>query len=1064
MRPVAKWSVEHRVTANLLMVFIFVLGIMGISGMKREVFPQFSLDLLSVSVIYPGASPEEVEEGVIVKIEEKVKSVEGIKKIISTSQEGIGSLLLELKESVEDPQKVLDDVKTLVDSIDTFPDEAETPISQEVTFKEAAINIAVYGEVSELALRRVAEKVRDDLLSFKDISQVELSGVRDYEISVEVSEAALRQYNLTFDRVAGAVRTGSLDLPGGVIKAKGGEVLIRAKGQRYTGEEIEKIPLITLDDGTIVRLGDVARVIDGFKDTEQRGRFNGKPAALIQVLKTRDEDVIAIADTVKKYIEEEKDRLPPGVGLAPWADLSVMVQDRIDLLVGNGIQGIVLVFICLALFLRIGLAFWVALGIPISFAGAFFVLYWMGASINMMSLFAFIMTLGILVDDAIIVGENIYTHYEKGKKPVRAVIDGTAEVGLPVIMAISTTIVAFMPMLYVSGVMGKFMKILPTAVVTILIVSIWEAFIILPAHLAESLERDYRKDRQTRPWHRRLLDWIQGRLQYTIHNIYGPALAWVLRNRYLTLAVGVGTLVIMFGLIFGRHVPFVIFPKHESDYIQAQVSFPLGTPVSVTEATIKKIEGVVPQLNQAFSGPQTGGKDIVLDSFSLVGAIAGRRGGVRGGELGGHAGQVFMELLSSEERSVKVTEVVNRWRKLVGEVPGVEELTFTTMTGGPGGNPIEIQLAGGDFEELEKAASELKAEIAKYQGTFDTTDNFKPGKVEIKIDLQESARPLGITLADLARQIRQAFYGDEAVRLQRGRDDVKVMVRYSESERRTLGTMEEMRIRTPDGQEVPFSEVAEATHGRGYAVVNRTDRNRQITVTSDLDENLANAERIISELDRSFLPDLKKRYPGIRYSIEGQREQSNESVGSLMKGFIIAVLAIYLLLATQFRSYAQPLVIMAALPFGMVGAVLGHLVMGLTITLLSLFGVVALSGIVVNDSILLLDFINRARRQGKHIIQAVEESGKARFRAVILTSLTTIAGLLPLLMERGFQAQFLIPMAVSIVFGLMVATVLTLLFIPTLYLIVFDGINLLRRIFGLTPVSPQVPATEAPST
>ncbi|MFC1580608.1 efflux RND transporter permease subunit, partial [Thermodesulfobacteriota bacterium] len=419
---------------------------------------------------------------------------------------------------------------------------------------------------------------------------------------------------------------------------------------------------------------------------------------------------------------------------------------------------------------------------------------------------------------------------------------------------------------------------------------------------------------------------------------------------------------------------------------------------------------------------------------------------------------------SSEERSVKVTEVVNRWRKLVGEVPGVEELTFSTMTGGPGGNPIEIQLVGGDFEELEKAASELKAEIAKYQGTFDTTDNFKPGKVEIKLDLKDSARPLGITLAALARQIRQAFYGDEAVRLQRGRDDVKVMVRYSESERRTLGTMEEMRIRTPDGQEVPFSEVAEATHGRGYAVVNRTDRNRQITVTSDLDENLANAERIISELDRSFLPDLKKRYPGIQYSIEGQRERSNESVGSLMSGFIIAVLAIYLLLATQFRSYAQPLVIMAALPFGMVGAVIGHLVMGLTITLLSLFGVVALSGIVVNDSILLLDFINRARRQGKHIIEAVEESGKARFRAVILTSLTTIAGLLPLLMERSWQAQFLIPMAVSIVFGLMVATFLTLLFIPTLYLIVFDGTNLLRRILGLTPISPQVPATEAPST
>ena len=1051
MKSVAKWSVEHRVTVNLLMVFVIVLGLLALNWMTREVFPQFSLDMILVSVEYLGASPEEIEEGIIVKIEEKIKSIEGIKRIISKAQEGIGTVILELKEDLDDVQKVVDDVNTQVDTIDTFPEESETPIIQEVTIKEEAINVAVYGDRSELALRRVAERIRDDLLNYKVISQVNLAGVREYEISVEISEEDLRRYGLTFDLVAAAVKTGSLDLPAGVIRAKGGDVLIRAKGQRYTGREFEDIPLITLQDGTIIRLGDVARVVDGFKDTEQKGRFNGKRAALVQIRKTRDEDLIEIARAVKRYIEEKQGSLPPGIGMAAWGDISLIVQDRINLLVRNGIQGIILVFISLALFLRIGLAFWVALGIPISFMGAFYVLYWIGASINMISLFAFIMTLGILVDDAIIIGENIYAHYERGKPPIKAIIDGTVEVGIPVVMAVSTTVVAFMPLLFVSGIMGKFIKILPTAVIAILLVSVWEAFVILPAHLAEALERDYRKAQRKKTWNTRLLDRIQRGLKHTIQHIYGPALAWVLRNRYFTFTVGVGVLIVIGGLVRGGHIPFVLFPKPDSNYIQAQISYPLGTPVSTTDRAVEKIGGVVPQLNEEFSGVGTKGKDIVTYSFSLVGIIANP--GFEGPEIGAHAGQVFLEVLPAEERSVKVTDVVNRWRDLVGEIPGTEKLSFATLTGGPGGNPIEIQLIGGDFVTLKMAAEELKTEIARYEGTVDITDNFKPGKVEIKLKAKESARPLGITLADLARQVRQAFYGDEAVRIQRGRDDVKVMVRYPEEERHSLGTIEDMRIRTSRGDEVPFMEVAEVDYGRGYSVINRTDRQRQITVVSDLDESVANAERILADLKRGFLPQLMSKYPGLRYTFEGQQQRSRESVSSLFRGFIIAILGIYLLLATQFRSYIQPVIIMIALPFGFVGAVLGHMIMGLPITLLSLFGVVALSGIVVNDSIILLDFINRALREGTPLKQAVEQSGKARFRAVILTSLTTIAGLLPLLLERSFQAQFLIPMAVSIAFGLLFATMLTLLFVPTLYVIVAELNVFLRRLFGLGPAA-----------
>ena len=1057
MKSIARWSVEHRVTVNLLMMFIIIVGVMSLTGMKREVFPYFTLDLVSVQVLYPGASPEEIEEGIVLKIEEKVKSVQGIKRIISSAQEGFGRVLLELKEDVEDVQKVVDEVKTLVDTIDTFPEDAETPLIQEITIKDEAINIAVYGDVSERDLRRTAEKVRDDLLSIKEISQVNLTGVRDYEISVEISENNLRRYGLTFDQVTAALKSGSLDLPGGSIKTAGGDVLIRAKGQRYTGREFEEIPLITLSDGTMVRLGDVANVFDAFKDTDQKGRFNGKPAALVQVRKTRDEDMILISRAVHTYIRENEHALPPGIGMAAWADLSVLVQDRIDLLLRNGTQGIILVFISLALFLRIGLAFWVALGIPISFMGAFCVLYWFGATINMISLFAFIMTLGILVDDAIIVGENIYAHYERGEPPLKAVIDGMAEVGSPVLMAISTTVVAFMPLLYISGIMGKFIKILPTAVIVILVVSLFEAFFILPAHLAHSLESDQLKTRHKKRLNIRLLDRIHQGLQYTIKHIYAPVLRWSLKNRYFTLALAGGVFVMVLGLVVGQHVPFVLFPKTDSNYLQAQISYPLGTPATMTEASIKRIEQAVARLNRELSQDRTDGKDIVLYSFGLVGTIASQ--GFEGAEIGGHAGQIFLELLPAEERSETALQVVNRWRDLVGEIPGAEKLSFSSLGGHPGGNPIEIQLIGKDFGELKRAAEELKSKIAQYQGTFDITDNFRPGKTEIKLKAKATARPLGITLADLARQVRQAFYGDEAVRIQRGRDDVKVMVRYSEPERRTLGTIEEMRIRTAMGDEVPFSEVADVVYSRGYSVINRIDRNRQITVVSDLDENVANAEQIIEDLGRDFLPGFVKRYPGIRYGFEGQKKRSNESVSSLFRGFGIAILGIYLLLATQLRSYVQPIVILVALPFGMVGAVLGHLVMGLSLTLLSLFGIVALSGIVVNDSIILLDFINRAIRNGTPIMEAVEQSGKARFRAVVLTSLTTIAGLLPLLLERSFQAQFLIPMAVSITFGLMVATVLTLLFVPTLYLIVAEGTAFLGPFFGLKPKEsvPSIP-------
>ena len=1041
MRAIGRWSIENRVTVNLIMIFLVAAGLLTVSRMRREMFPQFALDMINISVEYPGASPKEVEEGICIKIEEQVKGIEGINRTLSSAYEGRGSVTLEL-DAKADSRGVLDEVKTEVDRIDTFPQEAEQPVILEIKRQDPTIYVAVFGDASEAQLRMTAEKIRDDLVDTDAVSLAELVGVRDYEISIEVSEENLRRYGLSFDGVVAAVRSGSIDLPGGSIKTAGGEILIRSKGQLYSGKEFETLPLITRPDGTVVRLGQVTRIVDGFEDTDIHARFEGKPAALVRVNRTDREDVIRISRTVRQYVETHGRDIPPGIRLATWGDLAPMVQDRIDLLLRNGSQGIVLVFLFLALFLNLRLAFWVSAGIPVAFMAAFLVLDAAGATINMISLFAFIMTLGILVDDAIIIGENIYTHFGRGKTPGAAVVDGLGEVGWPVVMAVSTTIVAFLPLMFITGIMGKFIAVMPQAVIIILAVSLGEALVILPAHMNHALVRSSRdRLRGFLSWHERLRSRVERRLEAFIQRVYGPAIAYVVKNRYFTLSIGLGVLIISLGVVYGGYVPFVFFPKGESDWIMIDVTFPQGTPVGITEKAIEGMENAAFELNDHFRDRFDKKSDLVTHSFALVGMIPRRDW--KPGEAGSHAGTLMIELVSSEKRpNLSVNEVIAEWRARIGEIAGVDQVAFSTLEGGPAGNPIEIQLMGNDFIPLEAAAAELKAEIAAHRGTFDIADDFKPGKLEKQFRVKEGASPLGITMADIARQLRQGFYGEEALRIQRGKDDLKVMVRYDEKSRRTLAGVEEMRIRTADGREVAIAEVADVTHGRAYSVIHRVDRKRSITVSSDLDEDQANASQIVADIRANFLPGLMSRYPGLSYDLEGQEKRTRESLESLQRGFVLALMGIYLLLATQFRSYAQPIIIMMAIPFGLIGAIAGHLLMGLQITMISLFGIVALSGIVVNDSLILIDFINRAVAGGTPLEAAVIASGKDRFRPVLLTSVTTVAGLFPLLLERSFQAQFLIPMAVSISFGLVAATLLTLLYVPALYMILNDIVGL----------------------
>lgn len=1038
MRGPVTWMARNHVAANLLMCFLLLSGFLGILSMRKETFPEFSLDQVQIQVPYLGASPEEVEDGVCRRVEERLAGLEGIRRIRSTAAAGVGVISVELELGVE-MSSMLDDIKAEVDRIDTFPQETEKPIIKESVRRNQVIDVVIYGDVSEKALKVAAERVRDDLRVTPGISQVELSGVRTDEISIEVSERVLQEHGLTFSEVTDAVRRTSLDMPGGRVRNEGGEILVRTKGLKFLGSEYADIDVIARPDGTVLKLGQIATIIDGFEDSDLISRFNGKPASVVQVFRTGEQSALEISDFVKAYIQEHRSELPAGINIDYARDDARLLLSRLDLLIRNAQVGLVLVFICLSLFLDLRLAFWVMMGIPISLLGSFLFMQPFDVSINMLSLFAFIVALGIVVDDAIVVGENIFSHRERGKDFVSAAIDGTLEVGKPVVFAIFTSIAAFAPLAFVAGIMGKFMGIIPIIVVSMLLVSLIEALVILPAHLSGNgngpLQRAWMwVFRAPIGWHGAVRRWVDRNLNLFIHGPYTKWLQAAIASPLNAIAVGVALMLATLGLISGGHVKFTFMPKIDSDWLVVSLAMPQGTTVAQTGAVVNRIENAAILVRNEYNQQwDTDGESIYKHMFTVIGdQPMGRRGkfvatGLAGGQ--GHLAEITIELLPSEEREVSSTQIAARLRDQVGEIPGIESLRFTASLFSAG-NPIEVQLASDDFGQLLQAVERLKSEVANYPGVGDIEDSFQEGKQEMKLSLKPAARSLGITLSDLARQVRQGFYGDQALRVQRGSDDARVMVRYPLKERRTLNDIESMRIRTPSGGEVPFSYVAESRIGYGYAAIQRTGGERIVNVTADVDELVANADEINRDLETRFLPSLLQDYPGLRYSYEGEQRERADSYASLGRGFTIAMFAIYALLAIPFRSYVQPLVIMSAIPFGMIGAVWGHVLLGIDLGLLSLFGVVALSGVVVNDSLILLSFYNQLREKGVGRDAALIESGQQRFRPILLTSLTTFFALLPMILEKSVQAQFLIPMAVSLAFGILFATGIILVGVP----------------------------------
>ncbi len=1039
------WFAGNHVAANLLMWFIIVAGLISISTMRKQTTPDFELNWIQIQVPYLGAAPQEVEEGVVIKIEEAIQDIQGIVEINSRANEGSGRVTIEVSRDV-DINEVLTEVKTRVDAISTFPGLTEKPVIYKVEPDTPVIFVAIHGTIDDFSRKLLAQEIRNELLTMPEISKIDFYGDRAFEISIEVSEHVLRQYGLTMSEVSEAIRASSVDLPGGTIKTEGGDILLRTEGQVYTGLEYADLVLRTFPDGTRLTLGDIANINDGFVESEGFGRFDGQPTATLNVLASGQQNELKTAAAVKAFVEERRASLPAGVEMDLWVDRSHYLSGRLMMMMENMWQGALLVFLILSLFLRMKVAGWVIVGIPITFLGAFFLMPFgpWPVTINMISLFGFIVVLGIVVDDAIIIGESAYTKIRADGHTIDNVVKGAKRVAIPATFGVLTTIAAFAPLLFVGGIVGPFFEAMSMVVVLCLLFSLVESKLILPAHLVHAKikpvdEEDLFNPQRYIPLLQRIprfFQKIQRRVQHglhrLIHNRYRPALEKALDNRGMTVAMFGAFLIVTLGLMNSNLVRVVLFPESPGDFIQMQLEMESGTAPAVRNAALDKIEQAILELNDEYiaENPDLDPMIAHIGSFTTsdTGAVA------------------WTELPMVDDRPIEVSEVTNLWRDRVGEIPGVKKLTFTDGNHFGGGPPLSFRLSGGNLEVLENAAGELETKLAGYEGVFDIENSFDTGGQEIKLAIKPEAEALGLTITSLGRQVRQAFYGEEAQRIQRGKDELKVMVRYPLEDRRSIADLENMRIRTPAGDEVPFGSVADVTFGNSYSRISRLNRERTITVSADIDPLIVEPGKLVTEISEEYIPALLSRYPGVVYGLEGASKEEQDFIANLTVASIAALFLIYALIAIPLHSYSQPLVIMSVIPFGLIGAVIGHIIMGKAISMFSLFGLVALSGVVVNDSLIMVDFMNKAREEGVPLRQAVIDSGTQRFRAIILTSFTTAAGLLPIMFETSVQASSVIPMAISLSYGILFATAITLFLVPSLYMLQIDGFARMRQI------------------
>ncbi len=1027
-KGIIAWFARNNVAANLLMFALLIGGLFSSLLINKEVFPTFELNLLNISVAYPGAAPQEIEEGINIKIEEAIQDINGIKKVTSVASDSVGSVTIEVEDGYE-VQQVLDEAKLRIDAISTFPDNIEKPNIYQIKPENNVIWVSVYGDISLHEMKEMAKTIRDDITDLPAVTRAQVTGVRDYEIGIELSEDKLREYDLTFSQVAQAVQNSSIDLPGGSIRAQDGDILLRTKGQAYTGEDFSKIVVTTRPDGSRIMLPEVATIKDDFEERLEYTRFNGKPAAIIEITSIDDQNALAISEQVKNYIAERKTTLPANIELDTWGDLTHYLEGRLNMMLSNMFYGALLVFIILALFLDLKLAFWVMVGLPVCFLGTILLmpLEPFNLSINMLTLFAFILVLGIVVDDAIVIGESAYSEIEKHGQSLDNVVKGVQKVAMPATFGVLTTIAAFIPMIMVSGPMGVIWKSIGMVVILALAFSLIESKLILPAHLAHM---KVKKKRPPTNVFSKFKVKLNEKLQYFIHNNYRQFLGKCITHRYNVVAAFVGVLILSLALVGSGKVRWVFFPDIPSDFIQVQLEMEEGSSELNTLDVVQKVEEALYAMNDKFA--QESGSDVVKHSFINMSSRS--------------SAFIFAELSKGEDREIDGVTIAAEWRAQLPELLSVKKLNIAASTNDAGGD-ISFRLTSSNLAQLSEASKELKGKLATYEGVYDISDNFSSGSQEIRLNIRPEAEAQGLTLSDLARQVRYGFYGYEAQRILRNKEEVKVMVRYPLEQRRTIGHLENMLIRTPQGVAVPFSTVADIELGESFASITRVDGRRAITITANVNKNAVEPSKVVSEIQEDFLPELTSQYTEVNASLDGGSQDEQDAMLGLVQGFFFAMFTIYALMAIPLKSYTQPMIIMSVIPFGMIGALFGHYLLGISMSVLSLCGIVALAGVVVNDSLILVDFVNRARKEGYSVLDSAIDSGCYRFRAIILTSMTTFVGLVPILLEKSLQAKIVIPMATSLAFGILFSTVVTLILVPVLYIILEDVKSVLRRLF-----------------
>lgn len=1027
---------RNRVFANILLSILIIGGLLSIYTTIREIIPEVRLDFIIVSVIWPGGDPEEIEEGINRKIEDALDGLSGINMIMTTAAENVASAIIEVKPGM-DVIDLKDRVENAVDGITGLPSGSERPIVERL---DLGLHVMLVGlscdAMSYLELKRWADRVKVDLQNLKEVSRVDILGSDNYEISIEVSEAQLRKYGISLDQVAMAVRASSLNIPGGKLQTKGEQIRIRTLGRAYTPEDFANIIVMALPTGGTVTLGQIAEIKDFYQENQIVAQLNGKQAISLRIMKTREQDTITIDKEVKEYVASMQEKLPPGVDMQVWGETASILENRINLLLRNGLTGLFVVFLSLWMFLDLRLSFWTGMGIPISLAGSFMIMMFLGMTINMVTLFAMIMVLGIIVDDAIVVGESIYFHRKNGAPPLRAAIEGVAEVGMPVFAAVTTTIIAFLPLLFVSGWMGKLIFPMPVVVIVALFVSLLESLFLLPAHLNNL--PDMQTDATNRNWivrlGRRFHRMTNGGMERFAEKVYSPFIRFMVNWRYMGMGLIFIFIMLTFGFINSGILKMEFFEPPDSNSISATIEFEDNMTTEQVRAGVRHVEEALHQVAQRM--PTASGAPLVKFVYTITGTSFNLPGEP---DKGPNSGSVVVDFLDSSERGISIKDIIPVWEEEVGVLPGAVSLVFSRIDGELPGDPLAIWLLGNDLGHLHAAAEEISEKLGSYEGVYQVRHNFRPGKNELKLRLKPEAQTLGITVADLGRQVYAGYFGEEALQLQRGLDSVRVRVRYPESERNQISDFEKIRIKTPYGYEVPLRSVADIEVAPGFSVIKRVNGMRLVQIAAEVNTNFANAAEIVSDLENHFLPQLLAAYPGLSYEMKGDAENMDDTFGALRIGGPLSLLGIYIIIATLFRSYIQPLLILMTVPLGAIGACYGHLLLGYNLTVMSIFGMVALAGVVVNDAIVYIERVNENLAEGMNFKDAICLGGVRRFRAIMLTTISTVAGLGPIIIETDIHTRFLIPMAISLAAGVVFATALTLIYIPCLMTILNDA-------------------------